>query len=477
MQTFPPNTTTSSTVIITNVVDPFRFLLWFVIGTAIFLSGGITSVYFFQPSSLHEVSIQSCNVQVALSDDLVVVPTYLIERAKNRSNTFRDQIESTELLAHDHPAFASIPPEYQPLDSWKILNFPDISIAGLPKAGTSQMYQILTSHPDLIEYHQRKEFCFNLPFSKLYLDELKSTNQTSIDKMQQSFHRANDHNQLNASNIPSITRWYMLTYGGDNEANNHIPPSNRQRTVNGCHDTVTVLLQRQYLQHRFNNTSIDDKFYNHSKKLILLLRDPADWLWSAWNFWYHDGLDIQSPQTSDWAFAPFQYRSPELFHEFLLAGEDRLSPAAGMLQEYRDDMASISSQAVAATKRYQSSYPHHNQVVAWDVLVLKSEDMKPDRVLSNGFVTRLADFVGVSPDGFNTTVLHSYANCGDNKGTDSQCSEASSAYEITGYRSMLEASRELVYLHFAEECKLWAEELGVVYEGCLAIRNKYLLNE
>jgi hypothetical protein len=34
-----------------------------------------------------------------------------------------------------------------------------------------------------------------------------------------------------------------------------------------------------------------------------------------------------------------------------------------------------------------------------------------------------------------------------------------------------------VYLHFAEECKLWAEELGVVYEGCLAIRNKYLLNE
>jgi hypothetical protein len=450
-------------------IGHFQYFLWFLVGTTIFLSGGIISLYFSQPSSLYEVTNQSCNLQVALSD-VVVVPSYLIERAKNRSRTFHNNIQGTEILAHDHPAFQSIPPEYQPLDTWATLNFPDISIAGLPKAGTSQIYQILTSHPDLIAYHQRKEFCFNLPFSKMYLEELKSTNQTAIHNMQRSFYHANDHNQLNASNIPSITRWYMLTYGGDIEANNHIPPPNRKRTVNGCHDTVTVLMQRQYLQRRANSSSIS----NNNDKLILLLRDPADWLWSAWNFWYHTGMDLQPPETSDWAYAPFQYRSPELFHEFLLAGDDRLSPAAQMLQEYRDDMASISAQAVAAAKRYQTRDRHE---LAWDVLVLKSEDMTPDQVDASGFVSRLAEFVGVSPDGFNTTVLNSYANCGDNKGTHSQCSKASSAYEITGYRSMLEASRELVYLHFAEECKLWAEELGVVYEECLKIGNKYLLNK
>jgi Sulfotransferase domain len=306
MQTFSSTTSPVSWVI---VVGPFRYFLWFLIGTAIFLSGGITSLYFFKPSSLHEVSNQSCNLQTSLSNT-VVVPSYLIERAKNRSRTFHDKIQGSEILAHGHPAFQSIPPDYQPLETWETLNFPDISVAGLPKAGTSQSYQILTSHPDLIEYHQRKEFCFNLPFSKTYLEELKNTNQTAIDTIQQIFHHANDHNQFNATNIPSITRWYMLTYGGDNEENNQIPPTKRHRTVNGCHDTVTVLMQRQYLQHRANTND----------KLILLLRDPADWLWSAWNFWYHDGMDLQPPQTSDWAFAPFQYPVRNCFMNFCWLG-------------------------------------------------------------------------------------------------------------------------------------------------------------
>lgn len=435
-----------------------RFL-FIVAGVTTFLLGGITSLYIFQPSALNGISSGSCGVHEASSN--VVIPSYLIERAQNRSRTFRDRIQGVEILAHDHPAYqpSAMALEYQPEEEWNTLNFPDISVAGLPKAGTSQLYQILTSHPDLIEFHQRKEFCFSLPHSKTYLEKLQSTDPSALSQLQQTFHHANDHHQPNATNIPSITRWYMLTYGGDNASNNQIPVEQRQRTVNGCHDTVTVLMQRQYLQQR---TSPD--------KLILLLRDPADWLWSAWNFWHHS-MDVQPPLESDWAFAPYQYRSPELFHEYLLAGDDRYSPAAQMLQEYRDEMASVASQAVAAAQRYKEGHPD-----ALDILVLKTEDMTPERVVASGFLTKLANFVGVSQDGFNTTLLHSYANCGDNKGTHSQCTKASSAYEITGYRDMLEKSRELVYLLFAEECQLWANELGVMYEDCLEIRKKYHLN-
>jgi hypothetical protein len=139
-------------------------------------------------------------------------------------------------------------------------------------------------------------------------------------------------------------------------------------------------------------------------------------------------------------------------------------PTVELLERFRKDVAAFYPQlAVAAEKDAPGS-----------VLVLKTEDMTPDRVVESGFLQKLATFVGVDQAGFNTTTYESFSNCGNNRGIDAHCTQSSSAYEIAGGRPMLPESRELVYLLFAEECKYWKEHFGLIYEDCLAVREKYI---
>jgi hypothetical protein len=406
-----------------------------------------------------------------------VVPYYIIEQAKNRSKSVNEMQSPYNILAYNHPAF-SLLEDFDPLDEWKTYNFPNISIVGLPKAGTSQLYQILTSHTDLVRYHYRKEFCFHLPYAKKdRLQQLLNTSESNLLSIKQSFYEANIHQQKEPWNIHSIERWYMLTYGGyedgfvdgtqlpidsvlfpeDSKPPQPLPPlQERKTTVNGCHDVIATLLQRQYVQ----------RLDNEDDKLILLVRDPADWLWSAWNFWYEEEEDLQPPKESDWAFAPHQYRSPELFHQLLRGGDQRLNSAKILLQRYRDEMSWIASYVVSHIQRESNL----------QVLVMKNEDMTPENFMETRFLERLAEFVGVSMDGFDTTVVESFANCGDIKGTDTKCKSSSGgSYAITDHRPMLEETKELIYLHFSEVCKLWAEQFQIYYDDCLSVRKKYFI--
>lgn len=156
-------------------------------------------------------------------------------------------------------------------------------------------------------------------------------------------------------------------------------------------------------------------------------------------------------------------RSPELFHEMLLAGDQYL-PLVELLERHRKGVAAFYPQlATAAEKDALES-----------VLVLKTEDMTPDRVIESGFLQNLATFVGVDQAGFNTTTYESLFICGSNRGINSHCTKSSSAYEIAGGHPMLPESRGLVYLLFAEECKYWKEHFGLIYEDCLAVREKYI---
>lgn len=92
------------------------------------------------------------------------------------------------------------------------------------------------------------------------------------------------------------------------------------RTVNGCLDAPNVFMQMQYL---FESDTFNLQRLKRRKiKVVFLLRDPTDWLWSAWNFWTNKKgpEDNFHPAVNDWASAPLQFRSPELFYEYMLAG-------------------------------------------------------------------------------------------------------------------------------------------------------------
>jgi hypothetical protein len=148
----------------------------------------------------------------------------------------------------------------------------------------------------------------------------------------------------------------------------------------------------------------------------------------------------------------------------MLAG-DRLWPAQHLLEGFRDEKIALYNRILSGA------------IQSEDILVLKSEDMKPDRIETSGFLDDLASFLGVAKVNFDTSVLHSYTNCGNFKGVENhECDDDSTlSYNITGNRPMLPETRELVYLHFAEECQMWKEKFNVEYPECLAVRKKYIV--
>ena len=106
-----------------------------------------------------------------------------------------------------------------------------------------------------------------------------------------------------------------------------------------------------------------------------------------------------------------------------------------------------------------------------NVLLLKSEDMQPQVVnATGGFLDKLSAFTGLDRSLYTNKYLFRISNCNSQKGADSNCgTKTSSAYEIAGNREMLPETRELIYLYFWEECKIWASEFGVDYPACVNV--------
>jgi hypothetical protein len=390
------------------------------------------------------------------------IPQYVIDQARKRAKQFNATaaIDEVRILAVNHPAFLNIPKQYQPQKMWKQSYFPYVSIAGLQKAGSSQLYNILTSHSHMVKFHAEKEFPFGVPHLSLNVSKLlllpQSDNPVVTKRKQVTIIQQFFHSRFKSKGFQRLTKRPQAKTA---------PPSHKVRSVNGCLDTITTMMMRQYLGRTLNS------------KVIFMVRDPADWLWSSYNFWtYRQHIDLLNATTRDWAASPQQYRSPELFHEMLLAGTDRYGPTAELISKLRDRITNLFTRVVAAASAGHQDIKN-NKNNTGNILVVKTEDMEPNRIHSSGFIAKLAKFLGVTVHGFDASLLQSFSNCGNSRGVHSHCSKSSSAYEVAGNRTMLEQSRDLVYLYFAEECKLWAEKFGVVYERCLRVSDQYNVHE
>ncbi|KAG7367939.1 sulfotransferase family protein [Nitzschia inconspicua] len=364
-----------------------------------------------------------------------VPPQILIDHAIERSNN-REPLfilsPSDSQIAKRHPAFENMTEPFKPRSEWKRSHFPSINILGLPKAGTSHLYQILTTHAQINRFNKRKEFYFNLK-------------PTEMSKIHQISYLPSDSSEERMEYIQDLMRL------ANEDPKGWIDPPlfDRNQTVNGGLNPRLTLLQAQYLGR------------TETAKYIILLRDPADWLWAGYCFWLHpEHEDAIPPLKNDWASAPMHYRSPEIFHEYMRAGERNLF-TKDLLGKFRDSARTTLQLLKEATSKK-------------NLLVLKSEDFAPHVVKESGVMQKLARFLEISEDKFDDEVVYSYGNCGDQKGVDEKCTKSSNAYTITGKRPMLEHTRDLVYLQFAEECKFWKEEFDVFYDRCLQVRDKYV---
>jgi hypothetical protein len=65
-----------------------------------------------------------------------------------------------KLFPQHHPVTVPLDPRFQPKQEWDTNRaFPDISICGLPKAGSTQLHTILKYHADAVQYGKGKEQC------------------------------------------------------------------------------------------------------------------------------------------------------------------------------------------------------------------------------------------------------------------------------------------------------------------------------
>lgn len=317
-------------------------------------------------------------------------------------------------------------PQYRPKPEWRVKedgtggSFPSLNVVGQIKTGTSQLYNILNTHQDVV----------------------------SIPKDEKE-HCATDHHgrKMPAQDLYEYTmfQWHDFYY-------RHKPKSSsvRQHQVNGC--LVISDLERRYA---YNLPAADTKFF-------YLLRDPADWAWAAYNFFCSENFEDFAPD-DNWVNATLHYRSPEAFHELILSG--------GKLKY--DRLYDLRMNSVRTLRRLRALVGEDN------LIVLKNEDLQPHRIQDRpqdgaGMSTLeyLAHRTGLSHKGFDQTVLGSRSNCNANKGYGETCREDADrskgvGYPVTSDRPMLESTRKFIYLQWHETCKIWAQEFGVTYDGCL----------
>lgn len=301
---------------------------------------------------------------------------------------------------------------YLPPSKWTHKSYPEINVVGNLKTGTSQLYNIFNTHRDVHRIKDdEKEHCA--------MDDL------SEEKVSQSTQEYGLHT------------WHSYYYS-------HYDEKDHRPRVNGC-----VAWSQVEKQIAYRPPSPNAKFF-------IILRDPADWTWAAYNFWKDHAWDDWDDD-GNWVQDKKDYRSPEAFHEVILSG--------GKLKAY-EGLMELRDESVTILRRMQALVGKEN------LIVLRNEDLVPGRVnLAGGVLDKLSNATGLAKDGFDDAVLSSRSNCNAHKGYGSKaCTEKShqsGGYPVTHNRPMLDATRSFIYLQWHAECRIWAAEFGIVYPECL----------
>jgi hypothetical protein len=387
-----------------------------------------------QPSSLKKQSIAAVEGKSDLDGEVQLKQRFYAgvvaeHRKAAVERAARGPFKVMETRRKPHPGLSPMAPRFQPDPAWRQSKFPDINIAGLAKGGTSQLYKILVSHPETIPFRKGlKEECL----------------------IRSSEHILEDWNGFVPGTQPTSKQLVLQKslFNAFQRVSNNSGTYAFKQSVNGCILENMWSVVHQYIQPP------------QEKKYIIALRDPAEWLWAGYNFWALPKVDAFTSPTETWTWTDpaKQYRSPEMFHELVAS-----SYATNL---YNQSMKLLEDSFLASPWKYDTMVGLEN------ILFIHNEDMLPGVVEQKGGVLdRISEFTGLYRDGFDPNIFGSIVNCNDVKGgVSGSCGTTkSSAYEITGGRSMLPETRTLIYLRFHEECKLWSERYNAVYTDCLNV--------
>ena len=271
--------------------------------------------------------------------------------------------------------------------------YPSVHVIGIPKSGTSYLFALLTSSPHIQPAAHLKEYC------------------------------------------PSRVGFNKTEYFAGFRA---AAKTDTIQTANGCISTNEALQVHACIS----------PYLRFQPKYIITLRPPDEWQWARYNFWTNN-LDARSNTPGHWTDSD-SYRSPEMFHELVLAGnKTTLSTYASMnlVQEWID-LIEWSRRTVGSSNL---------------LLLLSSKLGLPETRAS------IAKFLGIAVD-FRLP-MDVLVNSGGNlatRGADkvTKVQAASNVYQASEFRPMKNATRLLIRQKNRGACCVMRYKYSIELDCC-----------
>lgn len=204
-------------------------------------------------------------------------------------------------------------------------------------------------------------------------------------------------------------------------------------------------------------------------KVIYILRDVADMLWSAYNFWCLKDIDydcVPGKYTDERAI-----RSPEHFH--LLVAESK--EMGGGISLTKDGKC-FQNELIEATRIYGKN----NMIVLTSESMLVSEQKRESleqihhllfHNQNNRFNQLNRKWLQEQSDSIYRVNSGRVANSRGEKNIAMTYKgdveeEQNGRYQVSQFRPMLPATRQLIYIRWKEECKWLFQNYGIKYPAC-----------
>ena len=304
--------------------------------------------------------------------------------------------------------------------------YPAVIVTGMPKCGTSAMYNLLSRYSGTITMFEKE----NCPYT-----------------------RRRSH-------------WEYF---------NTLPKAGKVRPgqliIDGCIDTQKNLMLRKIM--REPNTVY-----------IVMTRNYADMLWSAYNFWckvQYDGYECDS--NTKWVKAQYHHRSAQAFHDIVLRDKNNT------LGPFDSPLHDTMKRPCANAGGYFSEYL---QFVLWrdiggkfstratdaqHTLVIASEDLEKDPF---AVWQRVRTRIGITDEhgSLNLGNFSDYrtnAQDATSMTTDQQHGDKTfvplnkyrpGRFNISHFEPMFDSTRKLLDECWIEDCKFISKQSGHAYEVC-----------
>lgn len=283
--------------------------------------------------------------------------------------------------------------------------YPAIMITGYPKCGTSAIFDLIAHHPATKAVGARgKENC----------RRFVETDETG-----------------------ALSRWWYLK-----TLKKEFYTSKDKYLVDGC-------IYTQF------NMKINSLLKNPRTVYIVIIRDYANFLWSYYNYWCKKGYD-DNCGSGNWAIAGVHKRTPDLFHNILLQGNNATNPLP-TIDPCKDSKTFFRTYLETLWKQI----PKHMTIVVANELL----ETYPEEVWQ-----RIALITGINQthpniEKFKKLRVNTQSNRGVNLREDKSAYNRG-IYNTSGFKPMREDTRTMLNACWLEDCVWVSHLLGFAYAAC-----------